>query len=307
MPTNDPLSYFYPGIPTDRQRSPKRSFTNADVEPSREPFQDTIYGPWERTGAGPDIPDMDNYDDIMAGATEALRNTSDFGGYRDAQLASHAARQASEATPMPTGRQALVAASSPFLFAGGPLGMGAGAIMAGSSAMDFAEQPSMGSAITGLLGLAPLLGPVARGTAAAGRAAGSAASKYGQQAVTGLKQTVSRLDDSMNAISPHARAVATGQKRAIEAKKGEEILTQQRLGGRKPSPSYAQQIRQHAGEAEGIPSASMRGPRSQQIIRHLTQLPDEQELTAEQLWKHLRPEQVEDALMGPVRALLQGF
>src|SRR3990167_8356307 len=88
-----------------------------------------------------------------------------------------------------------------------------------------------------------------------------------------------------------------GQQKAVAANKGYDILKEERLGNRKPSPSYAQQLRRHAAEAEGIPSANLRGPRSQTRISHLSQLPEEREITAEQLWKYMEPEQL-DKLSG---------
>lgn len=87
-----------------------------------------------------------------------------------------------------------------------------------------------------------------------------------------------------------AVTMPTGQQRAIEANKGYEVLKQERLGGKKPSPQYDVQLKQHAAAAEGIPSAYMQGPRSQTRISHLSQLPEEREITAEQLWKHTDPE-----------------
>ena len=305
--------FGYPGIPTQYAKDPRTEFTNASLTP-RKPL--TINKLPAQIGPRPYAPSRDaqlldealasgaSADSILA---EAMRAASDPNlglnaeAYSDAQRMSDVARERSAGMPMPSGRDAIMGASIPFAMAGGPVGMGASAVLGGTAAMDFMEDPSIANAALGLAGAYPLVKPVARGLGTAVKAGAS----YGGKALTGLKQVVTKAPT-------HAERLATGQQRVGQAKLGHEILRNER-GVANPSASYDRTLRQHAAEAEGIPSANMRGTRRVTDISQSGQLPGDYEprwpgqVTAEQIWKYLKPEQVEDALMGPVNALRKGF
>lgn len=305
--------FGYPGIPTQYAKDPRTELTNASLTP-RKPL--TITKLPAQIGPRPYAPSRDaqlldealasgaSADSILA---EAMRAASDprlgldAEAYSDAQRMSDATRERSAGMPMPTGRDAIMSAAIPFAMAGGPVGMGASALLGGTAAMDFMEDPSITNAALGLAGAYPLMKPVARGLGTAIKAGTS----YGGKALTGLKQAVTKAPT-------HAERLATGQQRTGQAKLGHEILRNER-GVPNPSVSYDRTLRQHAAEAEGIPSANMRGSRRVTDVSQNNRLPGDYEprwpgiVSPEQIKQHSYPQEYLNQLGRMLGRMSRGF
>lgn len=249
-------------FPTQYARSGKTSFSNADLE--RPKLKVETVSPMQGLASREGISDVNPLDALLASANRTLGSANQFSSEVEADTTTNPMQfPAAEVDDSVFSQLWDVATLNPEAL--GLTGNAANRAQLASTVMPTGMAGAAGLGFKALAGMGRLAGP------AVGKA---------------IKTGVGMLNKPK--VVGHLEGLEQGRQKALEALKGFDILKAER-GVPKPSPAYAKQMKQHAAGAEGIPSAYTTGPRGAERISHLSQLPEEREITAEQLWKYMDP------------------